>query len=574
MSFEFTKTIVNGVKSWVKQFVEENAITKTSQLENDNEFVTSDEVDSKIAAIPTPDVSGHINTHNTATDAHNDIRLLVEGLTTRLNALANSDDTTLDQMSEIVAYIKNNKTLIEQVTTNKVNVSDIINNLTTNVTNKPLSAAQGVELKRLIDAIEIPTALKNPNTLTIDGVSYDGSEAKSIESKPLYVDVAHTGDRWTIGNTLAEIEAAYQAKRSIYLNYGSGTLAGYTLPLGLAQRFSATDWIFEGMATATLSVRVRLNNGNNTETLTDFVKESDIPTALKNPNALTINGTSYDGSNPVSISGLATEGYVDSKIDEVEIPTEATESAAGLMPATDKKRINSTIAHYYAVCETAGDVLDKVVTVDGFELVEGATVTIKFVNANSIASPTLNVNGTGAFPMRRYGSTDLSTGTTTTGWIAGALQMFTFNGEAWVRDYWNNTTYSNVSLGQGYASCSTAKDTLAKTASLSSYSLTTGGIVSVRFTNDVPANATLNINSKGAKAIYYRNAKITDGVIKAGDTATFIYSTYYRLISIDRWQSDIASMQTQISNMLDVTDVNALIDAKLAEITNAEEVAF
>lgn len=95
-----------------------------------------------------------VSTHNTATDSHNDIRLLITELTTRLNALADSDDATLDQMSEIVAYIKNNKTLIESVTTNKVNVSDIINNLTSNVSNKPLSAAQGVALKELIDTLQ------------------------------------------------------------------------------------------------------------------------------------------------------------------------------------------------------------------------------------------------------------------------------------------------------------------------------------------------------------------------------------------------------------------------------------
>ena len=129
-------------------------LTEHQSLEG---LATESYVDSKIAAIPTPDVSGQINTHNTATDAHNDIRLLIEGLTTRLNTLADSDDTTLDQMSEIVAYIKSNKTLIEEVTTNKVSVSDIIDNLTTNVSNKPLSAAQGVALKALIDAIVIPT---------------------------------------------------------------------------------------------------------------------------------------------------------------------------------------------------------------------------------------------------------------------------------------------------------------------------------------------------------------------------------------------------------------------------------
>lgn len=99
------------------------------------------------------DLTSVIDNHNTDSTAHNDIRLLIEDLTTRLNALADSDDTTLDQLSEIVAYIKSNKSLIEGVTTNKVNVSDIIDNLTTSVSNKPLSAAQGVELKSLIDSL-------------------------------------------------------------------------------------------------------------------------------------------------------------------------------------------------------------------------------------------------------------------------------------------------------------------------------------------------------------------------------------------------------------------------------------
>ena len=107
--------------------------------------------------IPTPDVSGQIDAHNTNTEAHNDIRELITGLTTRLNTLADSDDTTLDQMSEIVSYIKNNKSLIDGITTSKINVNDIINNLTTNASNKPLSAAQGVALKALIDAIAVPT---------------------------------------------------------------------------------------------------------------------------------------------------------------------------------------------------------------------------------------------------------------------------------------------------------------------------------------------------------------------------------------------------------------------------------
>lgn len=96
-----------------------------------------------------------VSAHNMETAAHGDIRLLIQGLTERLNALADSDDTTLDQMSEVVSYIKANRDLISSITTDKVSVADIIDNLTTNVPNKPLSAAQGVELKRLIDGISL-----------------------------------------------------------------------------------------------------------------------------------------------------------------------------------------------------------------------------------------------------------------------------------------------------------------------------------------------------------------------------------------------------------------------------------
>ena len=111
-------------------------------------------IDSEIAKIDAAGTAeSKVSEHNVSDAAHNDIRLLVQGLTERLNALADSDDTTLDQMSEVVAYIKSNKSLIDVITTSKINVSDIIDNLTTNVSNKPLSAAQGVALKALIDGI-------------------------------------------------------------------------------------------------------------------------------------------------------------------------------------------------------------------------------------------------------------------------------------------------------------------------------------------------------------------------------------------------------------------------------------
>lgn len=131
-------------------------------------------VDQKVANIPTPDVSGQIGSHNTDGTAHNDIRGLITGLTTRLNALADSDDITLDQMSELVAYIKSNKSLIDAITTAKVNVSDIVNDLVTNNANKPLSAAQGVALKALIEQAAASVGAHNQSAGTITAGTFAG----------------------------------------------------------------------------------------------------------------------------------------------------------------------------------------------------------------------------------------------------------------------------------------------------------------------------------------------------------------------------------------------------------------
>ena len=138
----------------------------------------------EVGADPAGTAAQALNAHDVDDEAHEDIRALIEGLTTRLNALANSDDTTLDQMAEVVAYIKNNKTLIDGITTGKISTSDIVNNLTTNVSTKVLSAAQGVALKALIDAIVIPSTLPNPQPIVINGVSYDGSAKKEITIQP------------------------------------------------------------------------------------------------------------------------------------------------------------------------------------------------------------------------------------------------------------------------------------------------------------------------------------------------------------------------------------------------------
>lgn len=93
--------------------------------------------------------------HNVSLDSHQDIRAEIKKLADELEAVLDSDDETLDELSEIVSYIKSNKSLLNAITTSKVNVTDIIDNLSTNVANKPLSAGQGVELKKVLDMLTV-----------------------------------------------------------------------------------------------------------------------------------------------------------------------------------------------------------------------------------------------------------------------------------------------------------------------------------------------------------------------------------------------------------------------------------
>ena len=81
-----------------------------------------------------------------------------------INALLKSDNVNLDTIQEIVNYIENNKDLIDSIMLTKVNISDVIDNLTTTDSTKPLSANQGVILKEFIDAL--PEWAKQPTKPT------------------------------------------------------------------------------------------------------------------------------------------------------------------------------------------------------------------------------------------------------------------------------------------------------------------------------------------------------------------------------------------------------------------------
>lgn len=62
--------------------------------------------------------------------------------------------TTIANIDGLQEVINDNKDTLKSLTTSKINVSDIANNLTTNSTSKVLSAAQGVAIQVLINSLQ------------------------------------------------------------------------------------------------------------------------------------------------------------------------------------------------------------------------------------------------------------------------------------------------------------------------------------------------------------------------------------------------------------------------------------
>ena len=80
----------------------------------------------------------------------------------------------------------------------------------------------------------------------------------------------------------------------------------------------------------------------------------------------------------------------------------------------------------YGTCDTAAGTAAKVVTCADFDtLMTGVTIRVKFANANTAASPTVNINSTGAKSVYRFGSTAPVDGDS---WKAGEVVDLLYDG--------------------------------------------------------------------------------------------------------------------------------------------------
>ena len=192
----------------------------------------------------------------------------------------------------------------------------------------------------------------------------------------------------------------------------------------------------------------------------------------------------------------------------------ATTSKAGLMSAEDKAKVDSFLTNLRSLTFT-----DTTASADqGTKITETLKATIggvqEVIDSITLLAATSSKAGLLSASDKAYIDALPATLTSLSNSISGALALM----------------QSLV----GYYVCDTAAGTAAKTVTATGYSLTNGGCIRIKMTNANTANnVTLNINSTGAKALYYDGAQASStNTWEAGEVLEVYYDgTQYQCAS-------------------------------------------
>lgn len=227
----------------------------------------------------------------------------------------------------------------------------------------------------------------------------------------------------------------------------------------------------------------------------------------------------------------------------------------------------NTITGWYGTCSTTASTSEKAVTCSGYTLNTGNIIGVYFSTANTAATPTLNVNSTGAKSIY-VGNMPPTSTTNVLKWSAYTMIYFMYDGTGYRYLYASAEASVKPSRGAGtwYGTSDTAASTQAKTSTIDNYVLTLGSLAVIKFTNAntyTSAKITLNINSTGAKDVYY-NGSVTSSTntLKwdAGETVTFMYDgSYYHYITKTKGYAATSTYSSTGTDAVNGTAVNAAL---------------
>lgn len=212
----------------------------------------------------------------------------------------------------------------------------------------------------------------------------------------------------------------------------------------------ATDFIVQGTDDSdvyhiTNGATVKLNNSSVALDGTSAVFTIDSASTSKAGIVQLSDSTSSDSSTTAATSKAVKEAY---------------DKANSAVSTVKQDGVTGATVNRFGTCSIAAATAAKTVsiTTGTFALEAGAKVTVKFNNANTASSPTLNVNGTGAKNIFHNGA-QITSGVNK-GLLAGVCD-FVYDGTQWhlVGNY-HDTTYSTATTSANGLMSSTDKSKL------------------------------------------------------------------------------------------------------------------
>ena len=331
------------------------------------------------------------------------------------------------------------------------------------------------------------------------------------------------------GTTIAR-DAANSTAYTLHLPSASGRLVYHTkdtaiggtnAPVyisstGLATECGAVNVAHGGTGQTTLTSGYALiGNGTSAVSLRAITNLTAAGTITSNTNLITANTLNYwKGTSNIVTVGTISPGTwqgTSIKVGYGGTGTTTAPTQGGVIYASSTSAYASTAAG-----------------TSGYLLQSGGSNAPSWINAtNSNTANTI---------VKRDASGNFSAGT-----ITASLSGNASTASAWqTAIVFDGMSLKGDASRYSYSTCSTAANTAAKVAACTGFTLASGSEITVKFTyGNTATNPTLNVNSTGAKSIYYRGAAIPSTYIIANGTYTFRYNgTQYDLVGDINTQSN------------------------------------
>lgn len=318
---------------------------------------------------------------------------------------------------------------------------------------------------------------------------------------------------YTGGTTLAR-DAANATAYTLHLPSASGRLVYHTkdtaigsanAPVyisstGLATKCGAVNVAHGGTGQTTLTSGYALiGNGTSAVSLRAITNITTAGTITSNTNLITANTlNNWKGTSNIVTVGTISSGTwqgTSIKVGYGGTGTTTAPTKGGVIYASSTSAYASTAAG-----------------TSGYLLQSGGGNAPSWINATN--------SNTASTIVKRDSSGNFSAGTITAT-LSGNATTATTLATTRTIDGINFNGSTNI---VHYGTCSTAAATVAKTVAVSGFVLEVGATATVKFSySNTASNPTLNVNSTGAKPIYYNGVAITSSYLVANRVYTFVY---------------------------------------------------